>query len=376
MPSYIAPYRGRDRGPTPGFMEAAGRPGQLIGQGLQQFAGGIAEGVTAADEAAKSEAKLARAAETFFTEIPDEGKPMDPVAFKNLSAKHKIATMQGLIQAQAYKKGQQDALGALANLQYMRAQTELLQTSKADRDRSRDQSAKADARKDLLNSELRSRMSLPDGQQGPIPELGNPEIMQLLAKHGLLTDPNTDNLLSSLARLNAKQSQSMGVPGTMTDVPGRPGMKFGWMSGSSGQFIEDTQTQASSKPPPGYTIWKDQKGEERLVKLPTEPKLSSMQELKAQSLARNQDKLQKLKDMKASGAKRVSYPNGEPAPSSGINLFAASIDDEIQATERLIANAQLELNAVQPQRPPETNSSTPAAGKAFEDFMRWKQGKQ
>lgn len=204
MPTMFSQYRGRDRGVPAGFMQAASMPGQLIGAGIQQLAAGVSDGMTAADERHKQEAKLGKAAETFFEAIPEKERPMDMQAFKNLAATDKVAKMKGLVEAQAYRKGAEDIVTQLANRKALEANTRAVESSNKTRALQRDMQAEMTAKRDLFNADVQRRLEMPEGQLGPVKPLTPRELFDLSVKHGINEDP-----VRSLA--DVQQAEQAGV---------------------------------------------------------------------------------------------------------------------------------------------------------------------
>lgn len=370
MPSYIAPYRGVSTALPPGYMEAATAPGRYIAQGIAS----AGEAIGSFIDHHRQEAKQGKAAEVFYEAIPEAERPMDLQAFKNLAAKDKVSTMRGLVEGQAYRRGAEDLISKLANRNYIQTQQKLMESQLGEIGRRRGKEAEREARLDLLNEDLRSRFSLPEGEQGPLPALDTQTALQMLAKHGLLMDDQTDNLVQSLGRAGQRSQNplALGVPGTITPVEGDPDMRFAWMTDKSGQFIHNPKEPAPA--PDGFVTWQDPNGKTKIMRKPSEPRLSSVNEQKVQSLARNRERLARLQDLKAMGAKRFVYQGSEPVKASSLNWFTANdLTDELAATEQLVRNLELELGAskINTSEPAGAQPKQPAGG-MWEGYQRWK----
>lgn len=348
-------------------------PGRAIGAGIEQLGAGVAEAVTAVDQRHKEEAKQGKAAEVFYQAIPEDQRPMDLQAFKNLAAKDKVATMRGMVEGQGYRKGALDILSKLASVNYVQTQEKLMSSQLGEIGRRRGLESERAARLELLNEDLRSRLTLPEGEQGPLPALDSQAAIQMLAKHGLLMDPQTDNLVQSLSRASQRSPSqaTLGVPGTITPVEGDPDMRFAWMTDKSGQFIHNPKEPAP--PPPGFDVWQDPDGKTRLVRKPTEPRLSRENEEKLQRLARNRERLGRLEDLKAMGASKFIDQSGVPVRASSLNIFTASdLDEEIKSTQQLIRNTELELEALKIGTGAPVKDSAAPSGGMWEGYQKWK----
>ena len=349
-------------------------PGRAIGAGIEQLGAGVAEAVTAVDQRHKEEAKQGKAAEVFYQAIPEDQRPMDLQAFKNLAAKDKVATMRGLVEGQGYRKGAEDILSKLASRSYVQTQEKLMKSQLGEIGRQRGLESERAARLDLLNEDLRNRLTLPEGEQGPLPALDSQAAIQMLAKHGLLMDPQTDNLVQSLARASQRSPSqtALGVPGTITPVPGKPGSGFLWMTPQSGKEIEMGTDSKASEPPPGYTTWTDERGRTKLVKPVQDQKLNPANEARLLNLTSDRVKLEKLMNLKAMGATKYVDTGGDPIEASWYNLFnAADLNEGIQKLTQSIADSERRLEALKIDAGSTAKpSQTPGA---WEGYQKWKE---
>lgn len=195
------------------------RGDQYLFQGLANLGRGVEEAVSGW----KKTKAMAKASDTMFDHLSDEEKPYHPEEWKNLSSNDRISAMQGILQAQGYKQGQQDLLGKIASTQATQVGTageisrqrrmekllpqelamgtESVRRLKAGNDEADDLRNRLASFNEGIKPRVKSYMD--PGFVGPQQPLGADELMARLAESGLLMDPKSsqaDNILSTLGR--------------------------------------------------------------------------------------------------------------------------------------------------------------------------------
>lgn len=380
MPSYIAPYRGRDRGVPPGFIEAASAPGRLLGEGIADFAKSIAGAFEEKQNEAKAEQLQGKAADNLFKALSlkrVEGVDLpDPTVFANLSSRDKAAWASGVTsaihlagQAQQMEHNQQTQNWNQARHEEFLRQAQVAKQSE-------ERAAVDRAGMDAFRTSLAAKARMPDGQVGPARPVDSNMVLESLVESGQMLNPQVDNLLGSLARLRDMEGErGYGVPGTVTDLPG--GRQFLWQSPRSGTALGGNTTAVSvttTSPPPGYTIWKGSDGKEKLVKLPEE-KLTDAQQRNLDRLAAAKVRLKSLMELKDAGASHYTDSDGQMVASKNPMPAwlggPASIADAIKRQEQLISNLQMEVDARAGGKPA-AEASAPQPAATWEQFQQWK----
>lgn len=387
MPPYIAPYRGRDRGVPAGFMQAASLPGQLIGDGVARAMESINAGLQRRHDEAKAEHLEGKAADALFKalslrQVPGINLP-DPTVFANAGAREKAAWGRGVTAAMALaEQGQGMQQRQTAAQQGAERHQEFMRQAgvSAQLDQRR---ASQEAGMDKFAKALQARTALPSGQTGPVQPMDADTVLSALVESGQLMNPQADNMLNALSRLNAinPRDTAAGRVGTITALPN--GQQFLWMTPNSGKALETpTAGVADNPPPPGHSVWVDNTGKQHLVKLP-QAELPAADQLKARTLAHAKSRLEQLRALQMSGAQRFTEDRTTGVLNKGGWWWNDSVADEIERTTAMVANLERELSetrkALAPpaaaQQPP-ANQQAPAAAPSFDDFQQWMKGRK
>jgi hypothetical protein len=337
---------------------------------LYQGITSLADAISQVAEEHKREAAAGKAADIFFKSLPEDQRTMDPTAFANLSARDKAAHVTGMIQGQAYRKGQQDLLAQIAATKATEESTaektdtapvrKRLMTAEADSmEAANRRSADLLQRIGGLNKQLQDRFR-PD-LVGPAAPLDSQEAVGLLARNGLLMDPQTDNLLSAIAKGQPKPTY--GVPGTVTPL-GNTDHVFAWLSPNSGTALPKPGTQGQPTPAPeGYALVRDEEGRAHYLKLPESKTPPDP------LIPRYQNVLQNLQSLRAQGKKyaTVSSDFVVSEPSFLAAMRGTPIDE-------LIQKYQNSLDSLMRSSRPPAAAGAGSSDASFEDFQRWKQG--
>lgn len=334
MPSYIAPYRGRDRGVPPGFIEAASAPGRLMGEGIADFAKSIATAFEEKQNEAKAEQLQGKAADNLFKALSlkrVEGVDLpDPTVFANLSSRDKAAWASGVAGAMNVREQAQRMESEAARRSH-EAQRMSFEVEREKR-RALDQ-----AMSDKFDEHLAGMVTLPQGQVGPLAPVTAQDIVRAAAQTGQLGSERLPQLINAVSGLNGDGDSRVGTVEVLPD-----GTRRMWNTRNSVSFLppakSDVQVSVGAAPP-GYTVWTDSEGKTRLVKL-EEPKASMFDEIRNASLAQSRVKLAQLMELKRGGAKYYRSDNGGLVASGwwgGVN-----IDNDIAGLQNAIASAEME----------------------------------
>lgn len=364
MASYITPYRGGGASLPAGFMQQAGSIGDRYAAGIESGTNAIAQAMERRTEEAKKEAEAGKAAETFIKILGDKS-PIPHDEFKNLSARDKASVVAGMMQEQGYQRGLREAQSSALNQKYVGAQLDVMQQRAA-------QEKATLERANAFNEALKSRLTMPEGQQGPVAPVSGQELLQIMSKTGMLMNAESDNVLNAVTKM---QGQGTSRAGTVQPMEGG---NFIWQSDTGGTFFPNKPTNAgvAQEPPPGYSTWDDGTGKLKLVKLPA-PNLSTEEKFLLGRLPQDEAMLSSLLEQQARGVKKVDIGEDMSVKPSTSWFGGNAVGDMIASVKARInkAHAIRDALGVQSRQAPTPAAQEPSKGKgSFDDFLKWKAG--
>lgn len=229
------------------FLEIAGSTGAQLGGGLANMAKQLTRALEQQTEEHKQDAAEAKLYESLFRTRP-ELSPMDPLEFKNLSAKDKVAVGRSISKRLLLDEQQSAIDTRQASRAFMAKQGDAMDSNIAERERQQRQAEELKGRLAGFNDQLLNRL---DPAHGPVNPLRSDELLGLLAGSGLAGQPGTESLLEVVLRSQPKPKQSVetvhvgdrefGVfpPGsTVVPVPKQGDEKAVPIVGEDGEILE------------------------------------------------------------------------------------------------------------------------------------------
>ena len=200
---------------------------EYLFQGMSNLGKGIGDAIAAHRKLSSA----ARSSETIFKLLNPDQKPVSDEEFANLSSRDKVAMTRGIFEQQGYQRAQADMAAVQERTRGLKQATDqaaqadpiqlnILRQQEAEMQRQAEQAKAAGARKEALNAKM---VQLFDPARGGASKVDPNAVFGAIASTGNAMDPQTDNLLTSLGKVQSLQSTAgMDFTPKAVDIGGNP----------------------------------------------------------------------------------------------------------------------------------------------------------